>query len=315
LLALRGSAPGEARREGLDVPLVPSPAPVWIVGPVTWDQVVQGADIAPVAGGAALYTARACDVFEESAHILCLAGDDADLSALEGRSVFRVPSDTLTLRHDFPDGERAQSLVRPAGRTLTPDDAPSGWPPPATLILGPLLPEDVDVVEFVDAYPGAEVALLAQGLQRAVLPDGRIAHRAQPSSALIDCARPNVSIFLSDEEVRLWAAGALEHLAARAGRVVVTHGRAGASIIDRHGRREVSAMPAQVVDATGAGDVFAAAFILALRAGEAFAGRLAAAYAAAAVEVRGAGALPSLAEIEARFGVSAAPPAEEGRSG
>src|SRR5690606_36338512 len=84
-----------------------------------------------------------------------------------------------------------------------------------------LMPDDIDIVGFLDEFPQAEVALLAQGLQRAVVPDGRssVAHRAQPSSVLLDAARPNVTIFLSREETRLWAAGVLEHLAVRAGRV------------------------------------------------------------------------------------------------
>ncbi|MEX2373620.1 MAG: carbohydrate kinase family protein, partial [Dehalococcoidia bacterium] len=176
-----------------------------------------------------------------------------------------------------------------------------GWPEPVTQIQGPLLPDDIDVGDFLDAYPGAEVALLAQGLQRAVLPDGGIAHRAQPASVLLDAARPNVTIFLAAEETVLWPAAALTHLVARAGRVVVTEGERGAVLIDRSGSRRLPVAAAQPVDATGAGDVFAAAFILAWRAGEQYAGRLAAACAAASVEVRGPAPLPSRAAIEARL--------------
>src|SRR5690606_1487357 len=116
-----------------------------------------------------------------------------------------------------------------------------------------------------DDYPGAEVALLAQGLQRAVVPAasgapegeqagdqpgdlGVVMHRAQPSSVLLDAARPNVSIFLSEEEVELWPAGAVAHLAARAARVVVTDGPRGASVIDRAGTRTVAPVAARAVD-------------------------------------------------------------------
>src|SRR5690606_19314516 len=123
---------------------------------------------------------------------------------------------------------------------------------------------DIDVLAFIDEYPAAEVALLAQGLQRSVLPDNGIANRAQPSSVLLDAARPNVSIFLAEDEVALWPAGAVEHLAARAARVVITRGARGATIFDRRGQRHIEAVPADPVDSTGAGDVFAAAFILAL---------------------------------------------------
>lgn len=284
------------------VPPVPSPAPVWIVGPVTRDEVVEGDSVRPVPGGSALYVARSCEAMGLAGFVLALAGEDADLSALEPHEVERVAASTLTLRHDFAGGVRQQSLVAPPGRTLSPADAPPSWPEPATLILGPLLPDDVDVLAFVEEYPGAEVALIAQGLQRAILPDDRVAHRAQPSSVLLDAARPNVSVFLSEEEVGLWPSGALGHLAARCARVVVTAGAAGARVITRTGERQIAPFEAEVVDSTGAGDVFAAAFILGLRAGEEFAGQVAAACAAVACEVRGPGVLPSLTEIAARFG-------------
>ena len=292
------------------MPLTPPPDPVWIVGPVTWDEVT-GNEFQHVPGGTALYTARANEALEVRAHVLALGGPDADLTALATHEVHRVEAQTLTLRHDFVEGVRVQTLVQAPGRTVTPEDAPAAWPEPATLILGPLLPEDVDVTAFLDEYPAAEVALLGQGLQRTVLPDQRIAHRAQPSSVLLDAARPNVSIFLAEEETALWPSGALAHLAARSARVVVTRGARGAQILTRTGGREVAAFEAEPVDTTGAGDVFAAAFILAVRAGEEFAGRLAAACAAAACEVRGPGVLPSLDEIAARFNVRAG--ADEGR--
>ncbi len=301
------------------MPLTPSPEPVWIVGPVTWDEVHAGDPAAGserLAGGTALYTARANEALGIAAYTLALGGPDADLTSLRGHHVERVDGETLTLRHDFPEGRREQTLLRAPGRTVTPADAPSDWPEPATLILAPLLAEDIDVGAFIDEYPRAEVGLLAQGLQRAVLPDQRIAHRAQPSSALLDAARPNVSIFLSEEEIALWASGVLDHLVARSARVVVTQGADGARVLTRAGERVVAPAPTDVVDTTGAGDVFSAAFILAVRAGEEFAGRLAAACAAAACAVRGPGVLPSLdaleSEIAARFHVD---PADVGPDG
>lgn len=274
---------------------------MWVVGPVSWD--VVGDHRRP--GGTALYAARLCDALEVTAHVLHTGEVEEALGLLDAHQSHRLGSSTLTLRHDVANGQREQSLLQPALHTLTPDDVPEGWPRPLTLILGPLLSEDVDVVAFVDEFPEAQVGIIAQGLQRAVLPDGRIAHRAQPSSALIDAARPNVSVFLSDEEVRLWPVGAIEHLAVRAGRVVVTHGAKGATVYDRLGSRLISPVEAVEVDATGAGDVFAAAFILTIRAGEEFAGRFAAASAAAAVEVQGPGALPSLREILRRAALPA----------
>lgn|GEM_PF-1938484 len=280
--------------------------PVLVVGPVTWDVF----DDRRVAGGAVSYVARLCDALDLEARLLVLGGKDADLSALAGHEVRRVDADTLTYRHASRDlggkDRRVLRLEQACGRTLRTGDAPPDWPEPATLILAPLMPEDVDVLDFIDEHPTSEVALLAQGLQRAVAPDGEqtVMHRAQPSSVLLDALRPNVSVFLSREEVELWPVGALEHLAARCARVVVTDGARGATVLDRTGARTVAAVPlepAAVADTTGAGDVFASAFILGVRAGELFAGRLAAAYAAAAVQVVGPAPLPLRSAMEARL--------------
>lgn len=227
-------------------------------------------------------------------------GDDLP-PVLASSVVHRVDAATQAFRHAF-EGERRQlGLVQGTERTLRMTDVPRDWPDPATVILAPLMPDDIDVLAFVEAYPEAQIGLLGQGLQRAVLPGSDvIAHRAQPSSVLLDAARPNVTIVLSEEEIALWPAGALAHLVEGAARVVITRGARGATVHRREGTRQIAPAPATVVDATGAGDTFAAAFILGLRAGEQFAGRLAAVCAAAAVEVRGPAPLPSWPVIESR---------------
>jgi ribokinase len=85
-------------------------------------------------------------------------------------------------------------------------------------------------------------------------------------------------------------------------RVVVTEGADGATIHRADcPSLHVDAAAANAVDTTGAGDVFATAFMLALAAGSSddAAARLASASAAAAVERPGAAAI-SIDDIEAR---------------
>jgi len=273
-------------------------SPVLVIGSVTWDLV----DGERIAGGTASYIARTCDAVGVRARFLVPAGEDASLDAVSPHEVHRVPAQTQTFRHSFRGDERQLDLEQGIGHMLRVSDVPADWPAPSTLLIAPLMPDDIEVTEFLDEWPAAEVGLLAQGLQRVQLPESTaVANRAQPSSVLLDAARPNVTIFLSREEVRTWPAGAVTHLAARAARVVVTDGARGAVVHDRRGTHRIDAAPATVVDSTGAGDTFAAAFILGLRAGEQYAGRLAAACAAAAVEVRGPALLPSRSAIEARL--------------
>jgi sugar/nucleoside kinase (ribokinase family) len=70
----------------------------------------------------------------------------------------------------------------------------------------------------------------------------------------------------------------------------------------------VAPYPANAVDTTGAGDVFATAFILGvskLGLSDEEAGRLASAFAAASVERTGPAPLPPLSEVGRRVGTAA----------
>ncbi|MEX2446001.1 MAG: PfkB family carbohydrate kinase [Dehalococcoidia bacterium] len=291
--------------------------PVLIVGPATVDVLSD----ARQAGGAVCYAARVATALGVHAHVLTIAGDDADLGPLEGHTVATVRSEhTLVYEHHLDGGTRRMRLLARPDRPLRATDLPPAWPAPRTVLLAPLLPDDVDVGSFLDAStsaPPREVGLLAQGLQRVLDADGVVEALGEPAAALTAAAQPDVSVFLSAEESAGWPDGALDALVGRARRVVRTLGAAGAEVRDAAGLRRVPAAPAgAVVDPTGAGDVFATAFILAVSAGEhEIAGRLAAVCAAANVERRGPAPLPPRAELEARASRLAGAAGDRGAQG
>jgi ribokinase len=86
--------------------------------------------------------------------------------------------------------------------------------------------------------------------------------------------------------------------------VVVTLGGDGCVVADERGVASLPAYRVPVVDTTGAGDCFAAAFGLGLAEGRPArqAARLASAAAALAVTRRGAQAMPTRAEVERLVG-------------
>ena len=110
-------------------------------------------------------------------------------------------------------------------------------------------------------------------------------------------------VFVNEGEAQaLGGADAL--LAAGVGQVVLTLGAGGARLIDPRGGQDVPAVPAQVVDTTGAGDCFMAVALAsgALRGARLDARSLTHGAAAAALAVSRAGtvgAFPSVAEIAA----------------
>jgi sugar/nucleoside kinase (ribokinase family) len=76
-------------------------------------------------------------------------------------------------------------------------------------------------------------------------------------------------LFANEDEAKLLASaaeldGAIARLQQLVGTLIVTRGPAGALAIERGRRAEISAAPVdQVVDTTGAGDLFAAGFLAA----------------------------------------------------
>ncbi len=262
--------------------------PLLIAGPLTLDRFSGETPVRESPGGAVLFAARTAEAFGIRPLVLT-----------------KVNREPLLFDHAYVDGERRLRLEHPPRSAIGALDVPNGWPEPRTILLCPLIAGDLDVTSFLDRWPGTRVGLLAQGMQRRRLDDGAVRVVGAPSPALLTAAREGVTIFLSREEIARWSPGAAARLASRAERLIITEGTNGARVINRDGTEShIAAVPAQPVDATGAGDVFAAAFILGLRAGLSVAGRLAAAAAACEVETLGPAPLPPLAQIAARAGVA-----------
>ena len=281
-----------------------TPPPVLIVGPVTLDHFVDGADARrDVPGGAVSYAARAATALGQRMAILTIGGPEANIDALAGHDACRIETDaTLTFELSRADAERQLRILARPNRPLRASDLPSGWEHARLLILAPLLPDDIDIASFAarDAPDGR--AIIAQGLQRRVEPSSAVSMLSHPSPTFLHNSSPDNWVFLSDDETSPWSRTDHDAFVRRPGHLVVTHGADGADIYSGAGAPfHIDASPASPIDTTGAGDVFATVFMLSLHDGEHRAARLASAYAAAAVEVAGAAALPARAEMLARL--------------
>ena len=287
----------------MTVTSVPAEQPrVVIVGALTIDVFPDHT----AAGGAVAYAARTAAAFGERAGILTVAAADADLAPLASHDVRVVGSGaTLTFAHSHVDDRRELRLLSRPPRPLTFADLPTTWRRPEVLILAPLLDDDVDLSSFTAIEGAPHRALLAQGIHRYVEQSSLISMTPTPSDSLFQTFTNALSVFLSDEEVAGWPADAFERVARYVRRLVVTRGPAGADVYAGGRVTHVAAAPADVVDTTGAGDVFATAFILAAEAGDADAARLASAYAAACVALPGASPLPSREDVERRLRAAA----------
>lgn len=266
---------------------------VVVAGHVTLDRVGEGY----VPGGSAWYTARALLELGASPRVVTAAGPDYPVDALRGiPSVVRPAAATTTFENLYgPDGRRRQRVLA-AAPPLVPADVPATevWHRPDALLLALVLDELVPG-DFVEVVRAPVVGLVVQGLLRRVGPDGAV---TQPRWEPAPGALRGVGVaFLGEDE--LTGQGDLAaRLAAQVPVVVLTHSARGCELWAAGRRAEVGAFPAREVEPTGAGDAFAAGFVLALAGGAdpVEAARLGAAAGSIAVEGIGGEALGRMGE-------------------
>ena len=185
-----------------------------------------------------------------------------------------------------PDGERTMSTFLGACERLAPEDMPDALPPETEILL-------IEGYHF-DTPKGAENVAHAVELARgvgarvALTPSdaGCVDRQRAPMLALIEGA---CDILIGNEVELAALSGAEDPMSAlkwameHVGTVALTRSANGALVAENGAVSEVAAEPvAKVVDTTGAGDAFAAGFLVGLARGEdmAAAGRLGAQLAA-----------------------------------
>ncbi len=225
------------------------------IGHVTLDRF--GSAVRP--GGAALYAAVTADRLGVSAGILTSHGDEFPVELIPPRiKVVNIPakrSTSFTHAGDATGGRAltCQTLAAP----ITPGAIPEDWLGAPLVLLAPVLSE-LDP-RLAAAFPDATEGAAAQGWLRGLTADGRVVPARWDSAPLV-LARVQ-SLFLSEEDARAVAAEVDEWLQ-QVPVGVVTAGKRGALLFVNGERYEVPPYPVREVDPTGAGDVFAAAFML-----------------------------------------------------
>jgi sugar/nucleoside kinase (ribokinase family) len=261
-------------------------------------------------GGSVYYAAHALAGLGADVRVLTsLAGPEAHQKTFRVRPTIRCSHEpgrieVVALRAPEPlvftnvveRGSRRQRARGPAA-LLVPEALPDSWRAADLLLLAPVLGE-LDPAEFVRSVRATTVGLCVQGLVRDVRDGFVIPRQLQPDAAALGGIHV---AFLGDDE----AAGQPELADALAALVPVvawTHGARGSEVRARGRTLRAGVHPAREVDPTGAGDVYAAAFLLSLARGGSLedAARLGAAAASIVVEGLGGDALPRVAEAFAR---------------
>jgi sugar/nucleoside kinase (ribokinase family) len=212
-----------------------------------------------VPGGSVSYASLAAQRLGWEAAMATAAGPEFDPARdLPGIDVFvsRGRATTRFVNEYSEDGTRQQFL---SSRAAPVDLAvvPAAWHEPDVLLLGPVAGEMPKGAAL--AFQAEVVGAIAQGWLRQFLPDGAV--RPGPWDDPGGDLEGVHVLFLSQHDTED-ALAAARSLLARVPIVVLTRGWRGSLVLTREATLDVPTLPRPEVDPTGAGDVFATAFLL-----------------------------------------------------
>ncbi len=200
--------------------------------------------------------------------VTCMDARDVIANAMPSAiSLHICPSEkTTTFANEYHEGFRTQHLYAKAA-DLSSADIPVDWLDAGIVLFGPLAQElDADIVLSYPRRPGMLLAATPQGWLRRWDETGRVwpapwldAERVLPVLDVLILSHDDLLPFADGKRVE--ADALLHHWSTCVPLLVATDGRHGATLFRNGQLQRFPAYPADEVDPTGAGDVFAAAFL------------------------------------------------------
>ncbi len=250
-------------RTGPDAP-APASLSMLILGNVTRDvpsQDPQGTTYE--LGGSVSYAAYTCHRLGVRAEVVTRAGPDVDLSDLQAKAHCTVlpAATTTTFVNRYTEAGRVQYCYRPAPPIRAADLTATqrAWP---VIFMCPIMQE---VAADVPACLGPQSFLAAgpQGWMRAIDESGRVHACAWHS---MEAFLPHLDVLILSREDIDHDLDRLQPFLAHVPLVILSNYREGCDIIrpapQGFHQQHVPPRPANEVDPTGAGDIFATAFLI-----------------------------------------------------
>lgn len=262
--------------------------------------VVDRLSAGPTPGGSVAYACATAVRLGLTAAIVTVAGEElAWERLLPGVRLARIPSTASTsFENLYVDGRRRQRILAVAGE-IAPEAVPSQWLAAPVVHLAPVAREVDGVLPTL--FRGSLIGLTPQGLLRWWGPDGTV---RQGRWAGDDRLLSADVVILSDEDVA-GDPGFLSRCLETVPITLLTRGALGATLFVRG--TDPAHFPGfpirREVDPTGAGDVFAAAFLIEYRRTRDphRAAAFACCAASFAVEARGLDGIPDREMVESRL--------------
>jgi sugar/nucleoside kinase (ribokinase family) len=236
-------------------PVSLEPVDYLVIGHVAHDLAPES----PRLGGTAAYSALSARILGMRVGIVTAAGPETSLAPLNDIPVISLESPrSTTFENIYTERGRIQYLRAQATR-IDFNHVPEIWRRTPIIHLGPIANE-MDAILPEDFAPTL-FGLTAQGWMRKWDAEGRVSPtkwiNAEPALARADAVVISREDVDGDDEI-------IEQMAHQTRVLAVTEGPAGAVLFWHGDRRRFRAPKMKEVDATGAGDVFAAAFFIRL---------------------------------------------------
>lgn len=220
------------------------------------------ADVAPGGfqlGGTIAYAGLTAQALGLRVGIVTSSGADAPLGGLGGIPIVNVPAEhSTTFENIKTEGGRKQVLHHHAA-PLTFEHIPQTWRSAPIIHLGPIA-DEVDPT-LAEKLSGSLLGVTPQGWMRAWDETGRVFAKPWSNSGQV---LPHAgAIIMSVEDVNR-DLELVEEMAHHTRILCLTEGSAGSVLHWNGDRRRFRPLQMQEVDATGAGDIYAAAFLVRL---------------------------------------------------
>jgi len=237
--------------------LVPlEPVDYLVLGHVSHDLTSSGARL----GGTAAYSSLTARALGLRVGVITASGPETDLKTLQDVVVVSVPSEhSTTFENIYLENGRRQVLHHQAA-PLSYENIPELWKGTPIIHLGPVT-QELDAV-LPETVSPAFLGLTPQGWMRAWDENGQVLNtdwkNAEQALARAGAVVISIDDVAGNEEQ-------VEFIASHTRVLAVTEGVAGSRLYWHGDQRRFRAPEMQEVDATGAGDIFAAAFFIRLQ--------------------------------------------------
>jgi sugar/nucleoside kinase (ribokinase family) len=229
-----------------------------VIGHITQDLTLEGSRM----GGTAAFSALTARALGLRVGIVTSTDEQTSLKALDGIPIVSVPSGyPTTFENIYSAEEGRRQILHHQAAHIPFDLVPGAWRSTAIIHLGPVA-QELDPELPADFSPSL-LGVTPQGWLRTWEQDGRIIPcKWQNADSMLTQAG---AVVISREDVggdEEW----IEAMAHQTRVLAVTEAAAGAVLYWNGDRRRFRAPQVEEVDATGAGDIFAASFFIRLQA-------------------------------------------------